>query len=88
MIKSGALKWARGRLGYTLDEVAALSVLVPYGCAVSVEELEKWENGEVDEMLNSPTLCQLETLGEIYHCPVGWLFVGVPDGGATSLGSL
>jgi len=89
MIKPEALRYARERLGYSYEEVSRLTVVVPYGCPVSVDELVRWEMGEMDdETLESPTLCQLETLAEVYHCPVGWFFAGVPESEMKQGGSI
>lgn len=46
-----------------------------YYAPVTRQELERWEQG-----LASPTLEQLETLSEIYSCPLGYFFLEeLPD---------
>jgi len=70
------LRWARERLGLKPNEVASVSQQLErqYYAPVSVEELSRWEEGMGEE----PTLAHLETLAEIYVCPVGWFFLDAP----------
>ncbi len=67
------LTWARDRMGMTRREVAEQSCrLFPARryARVSEHQLEKWETGR-----SEPELRHLETLAEIYCCPVGYFFL-------------
>ena len=66
------LRWARERLNLTPRQVAEESKRLArrHFAVVSDEELENWEAGRAE-----PELAQLETLAEIYACPVGWFFL-------------
>ena len=72
------LTWARDRMGMTRREVAEQSCrLSParYYARVSEQQLEEWETGK-----SEPELRHLETLAEIYCCPVGYFFLDhIPD---------
>ncbi len=71
------LRWARKQLGLTPEEVEAEARRLRrrYYELVSAEEIRAWERGQ-----GEPTMAQLETLGEIYVCPVGYFFLDtVPE---------
>lgn len=69
------LVWARQRLGLTPDQVAqaAEKLKKRYFEPFTQEELILWEQGSKE-----PSLAQLETLAEIYVCPVGYFFLQTP----------
>jgi len=70
-VKPSLLRWARERLKLTLeDAVKASSKLGNYWTPVQAEEIRVWEEGQA-----VPSLEQLETLAEIYVCPVGYFFL-------------
>lgn len=76
------LRWARERLRLSEDQVAALSTkLGKYYTVVEPGELQQWEQG-----IGEPELESLETLSEIYVCPVGCFFLPSPPIEATQLG--
>lgn len=66
------LKWARERLNLTLEQVAeeAHKLRRHYFSAVSARQLAEWEEGD-----GEPELEHLETLAEVYLCPVGYFFL-------------
>jgi Zn-dependent peptidase ImmA (M78 family) len=65
------LRWARERLNLTPRQVAEESEkLAKHFAALSERELTAWEAGAAE-----PELAHLETLSEIYACPVGWFFL-------------
>ncbi len=66
------LRWARERLNLSVDQVVAESkkLATRHFAAVSEQELTAWEAGTAE-----PELAHLETLAEIYACPVGWFFL-------------
>lgn len=75
--KPELLRWARERLGLTPEEVEveARRLKRRYYEPVSAEDIRAWEGGQ-----GQPTMAQLETLGEIYVCPVGYFFMDtVPE---------
>ncbi|MGH8103567.1 MAG: ImmA/IrrE family metallo-endopeptidase [bacterium] len=64
------LRQARMRLNLTPEHVAVQSKhLGKFYEPVTAQELEGWEKGR-----GEPSLEQLETLSEIYYCPVGYFF--------------
>ena len=68
------LRWARERIGFTYSEVEEHSrKLGKYYEPVTAEQLKRWEQG-----LEEPDLTHLETLAEIYVCPVGYFFLPEP----------
>ncbi len=69
------LRWARERLNLSLQEVERESRKLQrrYYVPVSARELEQWEKSE-----GEPELAHLETLAEIYRCPVGYFFLERP----------
>jgi Zn-dependent peptidase ImmA (M78 family) len=66
------LRWARERLNLIPEQVEAEAQELRrhHYSPVSVQELAKWEEG-----LSEPELEHLETLSEIYWCPVGYFFM-------------
>jgi len=60
------LSWARSRVGLTPDAVHSL-------IDIPKERLEAWESGG-----EAPSLSDMETLAELYDCPVGYFFLRVP----------
>jgi len=65
------LRWARERLKMSYEDVEELSrKLGKFYTPIDAGELEKWEKG-----LSQPELEHLETLAEIYVCPVGYFFL-------------
>lgn len=70
-INSSVLKWARERIGLSPEDVEAQSKrLGNYYTPVELHQLNQWESGSVQ-----PELEQLETLAEVYVCPVGYFFL-------------
>lgn len=69
------LRWARERLNLSIEQVAAESkkLVRQHFAAISAQELTAWEAGRAE-----PELIHLETLAEIYVCPVGWFFLESP----------
>lgn len=80
-INPSVLRWARERLSLPKVQVAALSTkLGKHYTAVEPSELRQWEHG-----IGEPDLESLETLSEIYVCPVGYFFLPSPPTEATQL---
>lgn len=69
-INPSILTWRREKLGLTKKEVAALSKELKDYPEITEEELNDWENQKTE-----PELDHLETLSEIYVCPVGYFFL-------------
>jgi Zn-dependent peptidase ImmA (M78 family) len=69
-------------MGLTLDAVQqeARRLARSQYAPVTAQQVEQWEKG-----LSLPDLEHLETLAEIYRCPVGHFFSGFPAGGAGGL---
>jgi Zn-dependent peptidase ImmA (M78 family) len=69
------LSWARSRLNLSVQQVVEESRKLAKGqfAPISEEELTAWEAGT-----GEPDLVHLETLAEIYACPVGWFFLESP----------
>jgi Zn-dependent peptidase ImmA (M78 family) len=74
-INPTVLRWARERLNLTPRQVAEESKKLAkhHFAALSEQELLAWERGTAE-----PELAHLETLSEIYACPVGWFFLEAP----------
>jgi len=71
------LRWARERLRLTPEDVERESRELErrYYEPVTAEEVCSWEKGQ-----GEPSMGQLETLGEIYICPVGYFFLdSIPE---------
>lgn len=71
-VNRDVLRWARERLNLTAKQVAEESKKLAkrHFVEVSEDDLSAWEAGEAE-----PDMEQLETLAEIYCCPVGWFFL-------------
>jgi Zn-dependent peptidase ImmA (M78 family) len=70
-ISTSVLRAARERLGLSPEAVEDLSKkLGKYYTLIEAEQLKKWEEG-----LSEPDLEALETLAELYVCPVGHFFL-------------
>jgi len=71
-INPHVLRWARERLNLTPGEVANESERLArrHFAVISEDDLARWEAGTAE-----PELAQLETLAEIYACPVGYFFL-------------
>lgn len=67
------LRRMRERLGFSPSEVEKLSKKCKFYAPIEAKELEKWEQGVAE-----PDLEHLETLAEIYVCPVGYFFLKEP----------
>lgn len=69
------LRWARERLSLTTEQVVAESknLAKRHFAPISEQELTAWESGRAE-----PELEYLETLAEIYACPVGFFFLDAP----------
>ncbi len=69
------LRWARERLNLTVEQVVEESKRLArrHFAPISEQELQTWEAGSAE-----PELAHLETLAEIYACPVGWFFLQSP----------
>lgn len=69
------LRWARARMNLTRRQVAEESEKLArrHFAAVSEENLADWEDGTAE-----PHMEVLETLAEIYVCPVGYFFLESP----------
>jgi Zn-dependent peptidase ImmA (M78 family) len=73
-INPSVLAWARSRLGFSEKDVEDLSkTLGQFYVPVTESEIRQWENGAAQ-----PSLEQLETLSELYVCPVGYFFLEAP----------
>jgi Zn-dependent peptidase ImmA (M78 family)/transcriptional regulator with XRE-family HTH domain len=74
-INPDVLRWARERLNLTPRQVAEESKKLAkrHFARLSERELTSWEDGTAE-----PELAHLETLSEIYACPVGWFFLEAP----------
>jgi Zn-dependent peptidase ImmA (M78 family) len=71
------LRWARERLNLTVEQVVEESKKLRkrHFAAISEQDLTAWEEG-----VSEPELAHLETLSEIYACPVGYFFLeSIPD---------
>ena len=68
-VNPAILKWTRVRLGLTPEQVeaAAHALSKRHYTPVLARELALWEQG-----LGEPELEHMETLAEIYGCPVGF----------------
>ncbi|QIL73500.1 ImmA/IrrE family metallo-endopeptidase [Diaphorobacter sp. HDW4B] len=66
LINPSQLRWARVRLGATIDEVA-------HRAGVKPEQLSLWEQNE-----GRPTFRQAQTLAQSLHTPFGYLFLATP----------
>ncbi|MBU1299526.1 MAG: ImmA/IrrE family metallo-endopeptidase [Bacteroidetes bacterium] len=65
------MEWTRKRLGLSYKDVEKLSKkLEKFYKPIEAGELKKWELGS-----SEPELEQLETLSEIFVCPVGYFFL-------------
>jgi Zn-dependent peptidase ImmA (M78 family)/transcriptional regulator with XRE-family HTH domain len=60
------LKWARLRMGLKPQDVEELE-------KIRAEDIIQWE-----ERQSAPTLSDLESLAEVYMCPVGYFFLEAP----------
>lgn len=71
-INSEVLKNLRKKLNLTERQVEDISKKLKkqYFEPVSLQQLTEWEEGK-----GEPELIHLETLAEIYHCPVGYFFL-------------
>jgi len=71
-VNPSILRWARERLNLIPEQVEAEAQKFRRHCyaPVSAQELAEWEEG-----LSEPELEHLETLSEIYWCPVGYFFM-------------
>lgn len=67
------LRWAREQVGLTQVEVSRLSQALRGYAAIDPHQLEQWEKGETE-----PELEHLETLSELYVCPLGYFFLPAP----------
>ena len=68
------LKWARERIGLSPEEVEEHSKKLKRAYVpIRAEELIQWEYGKAE-----PELEHLETLSEVYVCPVGYFFLSEP----------
>lgn len=66
------LKWARVRMGLQPKQVETLA-------KISAERIITWEEESLAQRLGEvPTLADLESLAEIYDCPVGYFFLDSP----------
>jgi Zn-dependent peptidase ImmA (M78 family) len=71
------LRWARERLNLTVKQVVEESKKLAkrHFTPISEQDLTAWEGGRAE-----PELAQLETLAELYACPVGYFFLESPPG--------
>ncbi len=71
-VKPEILRALRERAGYTYEEIEqqARKLERAHYAAITQQDLEKWEQG-----LDAPDLEHLETLAEIFGCPVGYFFL-------------
>ncbi len=76
------LRQLREASGLTIESVATQSQKLQkaYYAAVTPEQLRQWEAGQ-----GSPDLEHLETLAELYQCPVGYFFLESPPQEKTRL---
>ena len=66
LINPAQLRWARERVGLTLEEAASSASVKP-------EQLFAWERGE-----SRPTFRQAQNLAHHFHAPFGYLFLNAP----------
>jgi Zn-dependent peptidase ImmA (M78 family)/transcriptional regulator with XRE-family HTH domain len=70
-LNRSVLKWARERIGLSLEDVQTQSEgLGNYYTAIESKQLGQWEAGAAQ-----PELEHLETLAQLYVCPVGYFFL-------------
>lgn len=71
-VRPEVLRALRERAGYTHEDVEqqARTLKRAHYAIVTKQDLENWERG-----LNEPDLEHLETLSEIFGCPVGYFFL-------------
>ncbi|RKY02746.1 hypothetical protein DRP77_07415 [Candidatus Poribacteria bacterium] len=74
-VNPAVLRWARKRLGLSPEDVEQISESLrsQLYAPVKAEEILRWERGEEE-----PDLEHLETLAEIYVCPLGYFFLPHP----------
>lgn len=74
-VNPSVLKWARERFNLNPAQVAEESQKLSkrHYASLSADDLAAWEAG-----LYEPDLVHLETLSEIYQCPVGYFFLDSP----------
>jgi len=60
------LNWARNRMGLSHERVESL-------VGISAERIVEWEHAKA-----APTLSDLQSLAEVYDCPVGYFFLDSP----------
>jgi Zn-dependent peptidase ImmA (M78 family)/DNA-binding XRE family transcriptional regulator len=60
------IRWAREQVGLDIEQAAQLIGNPPH-------TIMAWETGE-----DAPALQDLENLGELYDCPIGYFFLDVP----------
>src|SRR5437870_4012243 len=73
-VNPNVLLWARNRLNLTREQVAEESkkLVRRFYAPIAARQLTAWEQRE-----SEPDLKELETLAEIYVCPVGYFFLEV-----------
>ena len=71
-VNPNVLLWARNRLNLTREQVAEESkkLVRRFYAPIAARQLAAWEQRE-----SEPDLKELETLAEIYVCPVGYFFL-------------
>jgi len=71
-INSQILRWARERVRVTPEQVEreAQNLKSRFFAPVTTQQVQRWEQGKEE-----PELEHLETLSEIYNCPVGYFFL-------------
>lgn len=69
------LRWAREQVGLSIEEVGELSRSLEkrFYRPINPQELRQWEEGQAE-----PDLNYLETLSEIYRCPIGYFLLTEP----------
>jgi len=60
------LNWARNRMGLKPEQVESLA-------GIAAEQIIEWEHAKA-----APTLSDLQSLAEVYDCPVGYFFLDSP----------
>lgn len=76
LINPAQLRWARERLGLTIEDAARIASVKP-------EQLTAWENDE-----GRPTFRQAQNLAHSFHAPFGYLFLNAPPEEALPLPDL
>mgnify|MGYP000625096433 CR=1 FL=1 len=75
LVNPNVLRWARERLRLSPEDVEkeAKRLRRRQFAPVSARNIRDWERGR-----GEPSLAQMETLAEVYVCPIGYFFLDRP----------